>query len=148
MICFLFPNCLYYLFVLGFYWSNLETIKWLNREVNPVANYIACDVLILILSLIINLMPMACPSKSSAECYMWATFLGLTTANVWLTNKGFTDLYSEEYVMKFVRQDIGGDFAWNLYALLYLRLGFVSLTLIFSCLFGTLFAMIKKLISI
>ena len=79
---------------------------------------------------------------------MWATFIVLTTVNVWLTNKGFTDLYSEDFVMKFARQEIGSDFAQYLYCLLYLRLGFVSLTLIFTCLFGTFFIMISKLISI
>lgn len=81
----------------------METIKWLNREVNPVALYIACDVFVLILSLIVHLMPMVCPSKNSLTLYMYATFGLVLAANIWLTNKGFTDLYTEDFVMNFAR---------------------------------------------
>lgn len=111
------------------------------------ASYVRSDIALNIFGIVVHVMPILIPTKCSAKAYLWI-IAAMTVVNGFMVSWGFDVLYSEEFVMSFMRSDDQEKktFALWLYAFLWLRYGFVVLTTIFICSMTCCFAVVYQLL--
>lgn len=115
----LIPLCVWPIVTLCFYQQFEEVLSSNSEEVPELTTYVNADIVLNVLMVLSNVLPICCPSKSTLKAYLFLSLANLIACGC-MVNWGFDLLYSEEFVMNFMRSgdEVKMQYARWLYAFL------------------------------